>query len=178
MLSTFYYAVRIVRYFKKKVKCCCNFVTLPIEYAEPCGMGISKLSSFIERTLKVPVIFRYWRTVEVLAVMAGCSFRSFVISQSSFIFATCNFDCSGRLYRWAQLFFGAIVMAKKRIILIHGRAIKPAEQPMRELARDAVINGLTRANSKVSAELIRQDGIKFDLVYFGDIINQIQGEAR
>ena len=37
----------------------------------PQGMGTSKLFPAIERTLKVAVTFRNWRTVEVLAGMAG-----------------------------------------------------------------------------------------------------------
>ena len=37
----------------------------------PAGMGTSKLFPFIERTLKVAVTFRNWRTVEALRGIAG-----------------------------------------------------------------------------------------------------------
>ncbi len=37
----------------------------------PVGMGTSKLFPFIERTLKVAVTFRNWRTVEAVSGMAG-----------------------------------------------------------------------------------------------------------
>jgi hypothetical protein len=77
-----------------------------------------------------------------------------------------------------RLFFGAIAMATKRIILIHGRAIKPAEAPMLALARDAVVDGLKRTSATTVADKVQHGTIKFDLAYFGDITNQIQANAR
>ncbi len=40
-------------------------------FRTPAGMGTSKLFPYIERTLKVAVTFRNWRTVEAVKGMAG-----------------------------------------------------------------------------------------------------------
>ena len=69
-------------------------------------------------------------------------------------------------------------MGKKRLILIHGRAIKPAEKPMKALARKAVAEGLRRAGATASAKALTDGDLAFDLVYFGDVINAIQAAAR
>ncbi len=69
-------------------------------------------------------------------------------------------------------------MDKKRLILIHGRAIKPAEKPMKALARKAVIEGLRRAGATADATTLANGDLAFDLVYFGDITNAIQAAAR
>lgn len=69
-------------------------------------------------------------------------------------------------------------MGKKRLILIHGRAIKPAEAPMKDLARRAVAEGLRRAGADSVAKALSDGDLAFDLAYFGDITNAIQAEAR
>jgi hypothetical protein len=69
-------------------------------------------------------------------------------------------------------------MGKKRLILIHGRAVKPAEKPMKSLARKAVAEGLRRAGATADAKALTDGSLAFDLVYFGDFINAIQSAAR
>jgi hypothetical protein len=69
-------------------------------------------------------------------------------------------------------------MPKKRVILIHGRAIKPADAAMELLATEAVLEGLKRAKATSTATQLSDGLILFDLVYFGDIINKIQAAAR
>lgn len=65
----------------------------------------------------------------------------------------------------------------KRLILIHGRSIKPAEIPMRQLARDAIAEGLGRAGKPAVAQGLADGSIAFELVYYGDINNRIQADA-
>lgn len=69
-------------------------------------------------------------------------------------------------------------MAKKRLILIHGRAIKPAEKPMKSLARKAAADGLRRAGAGNQAKALLNGDIAFELVYFGDITNRLQAAVR
>lgn len=69
-------------------------------------------------------------------------------------------------------------MAKKRLILIHGRAIKPAEKPMKALAKDAIREGLRRAGAGSAIERLDSGDIAYDFVYFGDCSNAIQASKR
>jgi hypothetical protein len=69
-------------------------------------------------------------------------------------------------------------MAKRRLILIHGRAIKPAEKPMKALAADAIAEGLRRAGAKQTADQIANGQIAYEMVYFGDFNNIIQAANR
>ncbi len=61
----------------------------------------------------------------------------------------------------------------KHIILIHGRDIKPAEAPMRTLAKTAILRGLQRARSTKGYDALQGGRVKFTFVYYGDISNQI-----
>jgi hypothetical protein len=66
-------------------------------------------------------------------------------------------------------------MARKHIILVHGRDIKPAVSEMEKLARRALQEGFRRSGSAVP--LSGAGAVKFSLVYFGDITNDIQAKA-
>lgn len=66
----------------------------------------------------------------------------------------------------------------KRLILIHGRSIKPAEAKMKELAKEAIAEGLTRAGKDAAAQKFRGGVVAFDFVYYGDINNRIQEAAN
>lgn len=68
-------------------------------------------------------------------------------------------------------------MARKHLILIHGRSIKPAEKPMRLLAKDAMREGLRRAGEEDLAKTIDKpgsSGVKYSFAYYGDINNKLQ----
>lgn len=65
-------------------------------------------------------------------------------------------------------------MPAKHLIIVHGRAIKPAGSALARLARSAVESGLRRAGDAATAERIAQDEIKVSSAYFGDINNEIE----
>lgn len=65
----------------------------------------------------------------------------------------------------------------KHIILMHGRAIKPADDVVRELAVRALEEGIRRAGGN---GLVGSDGqvVKFSSAYFGDISNAILARSN
>lgn len=67
-------------------------------------------------------------------------------------------------------------MAKKHLILVHGRAIKPARKAMVELAFQALASGLKRAGKGELANRL-DDGVKVSFCYYGDISNRILAKA-
>jgi hypothetical protein len=69
-------------------------------------------------------------------------------------------------------------MAAKRLLLIHGRSIKPARDEMSKLAREALAEGLRRAGAGSAAAKLQDGTIKFQLTYYGDVNNRIQAAAR
>jgi hypothetical protein len=68
-------------------------------------------------------------------------------------------------------------MAVKHLILVHGRAIKPAGTALAKLARKAVMRGLERADQASVAQRIEAGQIKFSSAYYGDISNEIEAKA-
>lgn len=67
-------------------------------------------------------------------------------------------------------------MRTKHLIVVHGRAIKPAGSELARLAKRALGSGLRRAGDTATAEKIAQGGIKVSSAYFGDINNEIKAE--
>lgn len=65
-------------------------------------------------------------------------------------------------------------MAKKHLIIVHGRAIKPAENVIRDLATKAITNGLGRAKRPDAVAAFKN--VKISLGYYGDISNAILAE--
>lgn len=63
-------------------------------------------------------------------------------------------------------------MGQQRIILIHGRSIKPAKKPFAAMQKRALLEGLKRYDSAKAAKM-RSGAVKFETVYFGDINNDI-----
>ena len=63
-------------------------------------------------------------------------------------------------------------MGQQRIILIHGRSIKPAKKPFAAMQKRALLDGLDRYDPKKAAK-VRSGKVKFETVYFGDINNDI-----
>ena len=63
----------------------------------------------------------------------------------------------------------------RHLILVHGRAIKPPQGAMRDVAKRAVIEGLKRAGHAAAA--VADGSIGFSFVYYGDINNRIEAEA-
>ena len=63
-------------------------------------------------------------------------------------------------------------MAKKHLILIHGRATKPSEKEKRRLVKKTLLHGLERVAPE-AAEAIRSKDVRFSLAYYGDICNGI-----
>jgi hypothetical protein len=66
-------------------------------------------------------------------------------------------------------------MARKHIVLVHGRDIKPALSEMEMLTWRALQEGFARSKSAVT--FTGAGAVKFSLVYFGDITNAIQAKA-
>lgn len=64
----------------------------------------------------------------------------------------------------------------KRLILMHGRSIKPAEAKMKSLALDALKIGLARAGNTNILKGLDDGDIKYSFVYYGDINNRIQAK--
>ncbi|WP_425092804.1 hypothetical protein [Tropicimonas sp. S265A] len=64
----------------------------------------------------------------------------------------------------------------QRIILIHGRSTKPAKARFAKLQRQALLQGLRRADP-VKAEKVANGEVSVDYVYYGDINNRILREA-
>lgn len=62
----------------------------------------------------------------------------------------------------------------KHIILVHGRAIKPAGSELAALAQKAIVRGLERAGKPAVAKRVKDGKIKFSSAYFGDINNRIE----
>jgi len=66
----------------------------------------------------------------------------------------------------------------KQLIVIHGRDIKPAEKPMREMTFKAIVEGLRRAGMNKQAEKVETGDVELHLAYFGDISNEILAELK
>lgn len=66
----------------------------------------------------------------------------------------------------------------KRLILIHGRAIKPARDEMAALSRTALAEGLRRGGFDAVAADLENGTLAFDFVYFGDVNNAAQAAKR
>jgi hypothetical protein len=64
----------------------------------------------------------------------------------------------------------------KHIILVHGRAIKPADAVLRELAKKALEEGVKRAGGAGLRDA-NGNAVTFSSAYFGDISNQILGRS-
>lgn len=64
----------------------------------------------------------------------------------------------------------------KHVVLVHGRAIKPADTVLRDLAIEALKEGITRAGGN---GLVDDSGnaVKFSSAYFGDISNAILAKS-
>lgn len=65
-------------------------------------------------------------------------------------------------------------MSKKHLIIVHGRAVKPAEKVVRQLSTKAIRSGLSRANRPDAAAALKN--VKISLGYYGDISNAILAE--
>ena len=65
----------------------------------------------------------------------------------------------------------------RHLILVHGRAIKPPQGGMREVAKRAVLEGLKRAGARDAAAAVAGGATRFSFVYYGDINNRIEAEA-
>lgn len=64
-------------------------------------------------------------------------------------------------------------MPRKHLILIHGRAEKPAKSTKERLVRQALTHGLDRIDpSSGLSGKIAEDQVKFTFVYYGDITNR------
>ncbi|MEM6712146.1 MAG: hypothetical protein AAF590_07675 [Pseudomonadota bacterium] len=63
----------------------------------------------------------------------------------------------------------------QRIILIHGRSVKPAKRQQTRLVKEALLQGLNRVDA-AKANAVRGGTVKVDFVYYGDINNKILGE--
>jgi hypothetical protein len=63
----------------------------------------------------------------------------------------------------------------KRVVFIHGRSVKPQEEDLRELWYDAVLHGLQRDFGEAAVEKFAT--LKKSFVYYGDLSNEILGEA-
>lgn len=66
-------------------------------------------------------------------------------------------------------------MSKKHLIIVHGRAVKPAEQVIRDLSIKAIKSGFGRA--KRPDAFAAFDEIKVSLGYYGDISNDILAKS-
>jgi len=61
---------------------------------------------------------------------------------------------------------------KKHLIVIHGRATKPAGSEKKRLVLKAILHGLDRVNTS-AANNIRSGRVKFTFVYYGDVNNEL-----
>jgi hypothetical protein len=66
----------------------------------------------------------------------------------------------------------------KRIIVVHGRSVKPARAPMEGLVRQAIAEGFRRNGDEAGAKKIETGKVRIDLAYFGDISNAILAQSR
>lgn len=66
---------------------------------------------------------------------------------------------------------------KQHLIVIHGRATKPAEKVKRRLVREALLGGLRRADP-AKAEKLRAEKVTFTFVYYGDINNRLMLKSK
>jgi hypothetical protein len=60
----------------------------------------------------------------------------------------------------------------KRIILVHGRGKKPAQDEKERLVRSALLHGLGRVSPE-AREAVASGGVHLELVYFGDVNNKL-----
>ncbi len=63
----------------------------------------------------------------------------------------------------------------KRIIVIHGRSIKPAYGVQKEMVKKSLAHGVSRTNADLGNKILN-DEIAFDFAYYGDINNRFMGE--
>ena len=80
-----------------------------------------------------------------------------------------NFDSS-------SYYPGSGEIVAKKIIFIHGRAVKPSESDLRSLWFDAVIHGLQRDYGEAAAERFNATAKEF--VYYGDLFNDFLHETQ
>jgi len=66
----------------------------------------------------------------------------------------------------------------KRLIVIHGRSIKPARQEMSRLTKAAIAEGMRRGGFADQALDLESGAIAYDFVYYGHINNEIQADKR
>ena len=63
-----------------------------------------------------------------------------------------------------------IMTPPKHLIVIHGRATKPAEREKKRLVKESILHGLGRVSPEAAAK-IRSGEVKLSLAYYGDISN-------
>ncbi|MGF9691268.1 hypothetical protein AAIH46_00495 [Rhizobium sp. 0TCS1.26] len=68
-------------------------------------------------------------------------------------------------------------MARKHLILVHGRSIKPAREALITLSHQALASGLRRAGRQDRAPALSDGRIKVSFAYYGDINNRILSKA-
>lgn len=61
---------------------------------------------------------------------------------------------------------------KKHLIVIHGRATKPAGSEKKRLVLRALLHGLDRVSTP-AANKLRNNRVKFDFIYYGDVNNEL-----
>jgi hypothetical protein len=70
---------------------------------------------------------------------------------------------------------GAKMSGKKHLIVIHGRASKPAHKEKQRLVKEALLHGLDRVDQKARAA-VESEKVKFSFSYYGDISNRLLAE--
>jgi hypothetical protein len=63
-------------------------------------------------------------------------------------------------------------MPPKHLLLVHGRATKPARQEKERLVKQALLHGLERVSAR-AAEAVRSGRVATSLAYYGDINNRL-----
>lgn len=64
----------------------------------------------------------------------------------------------------------------KQLIVVHGRAVKPAEAKMRQYVERALVTGLRKNGNGSVADQIEANTVKLSFVYYGDLNNEAQYE--
>jgi hypothetical protein len=65
----------------------------------------------------------------------------------------------------------------KHIVIVHGRAVKPAKKPLANLAARALANGMRRAGDAAGASALEEGRVTFSSAYYGDVSNAILAAA-
>ena len=67
-------------------------------------------------------------------------------------------------------------MAKKHIIVVHGRHLKPSYEVKRRLVKESMSHGLNRLDDKSAYNAFQSNEVDYTLVYYGDINNELMME--